>query len=180
MLYICILLCFKSTKLLILSQNKDEGTSFQHIHFPDHNFAGGYITIPCHREKHQASLEGTAKVGSVRKSTVSQKYSKNFCLQTDCCQLKPVSHLFWSCPGESCNNNSDLHFTRTQCSKHDNSKDHWSSLIKFKYCLFSGTVTQPNTSKVIKTGELQDSCHVPPCTTENNWSFMLLTLPHKY
>lgn len=75
-LYIWILLYFNSTKLLILSQNRDGGTSFQHTNIPDQKFAGGYITVSqptCHREKHQVTLEGNCKSGVFRKSTVPQK-----------------------------------------------------------------------------------------------------------
>lgn len=127
-LYIWILLCFNSTKLLTLSQNVDGDPSLQHTNIPDHKFTG-YLTVSqptCHGEKHQVSLEGNCKSGVFRKSTVSQKYSKKSWLQTDCCQLKSVSHLFWSSPGESCNNNSDFHFYAA--FQYDSSKDHWSSL----------------------------------------------------
>lgn len=106
--------------------------------------------LPNHREKHRVTLESISKSGVFRRNIVSQKYSKKFWLHTDCCQLKPLSHPFWSCPGESCNNSSHLHFTRTQCSRYDNSKDHCSSLIKSKYCLFSGAVTQKIPLKLLK------------------------------
>lgn len=106
--------------------------------------------LPNHREKNQVTLESICKSGVFRRNIVSQKYGKKFWLRADCCHLKPVSHPFWSCPGESCNNSSDLHLTRTQCSKYDNSKVHCSSLIKSKYCLFSGAVTQKIPLKLLK------------------------------
>lgn len=80
MLHIWIPLCFHSTKLLILPQNKDGGTSLQHTNIPGHKFAGGCITLPqptCHGEKHQVTLPSICKRGVLRKSTVPQKYSKN-------------------------------------------------------------------------------------------------------